>query len=146
MSTPLATSEVEQLVTSHQSVINFGSPKEAVDEEWIAKAETVLKRKLPESYKWSLKRYAGGEIGGEELYSIYGIPFESVNGGDIVFQHLNNRSAGLLDDSKLVISETDFGEVFFFDYAECNDGECDIKVRLPSGDYQKYADDYCEFI
>lgn len=35
----------------------------------MIKAENALNRKLPESYKWFLKRYAGGEVGGEEISS-----------------------------------------------------------------------------
>lgn len=138
--------EVQRLIASHGSIVNFGSSSDAVGDEWIIKAEAALNRTLPDSYKWFLKEYAGGEIGGEEIYSIYGMPFESVNGGDIVFQHLANRKAGLLDDSKLVISETDLGEVFFFDYSEFQNGECPICLRLPSGEYVHYADSFYEFL
>src|SRR4051812_47086985 len=109
--------EARRQIAAHPGVVDFGSPADAVGDEWIAKAEATLNRRLPASYKWFLKTYAGGEIGGEEIYSLYGIPFESVNGGDLVFQYLASRKAGLLDDSKLAISETDLGEVFFFEYA-----------------------------
>ncbi|GAA5013142.1 hypothetical protein GCM10025794_01420 [Massilia kyonggiensis] len=137
---------VEKSIAAHQSIINFGSSSDAVEDEWLINAESVLNRKLPESYKWFLKRYAGGEVGGEEIYSIYGIPFESANGGDIVFQHLMNRKAGLLDDSKLVISETDLGEIFFFDYTNFKNGECPIYLRLPSGEHMLYAENFYEFL
>ena len=95
---------------------------------------------------WFLKNYAGGEIGGEEIFSIYGMDFETVNGGDIVFQYLVNQKRALLDASKLVVSETDLGEVFFFDYAEFDGEECPIYLRLPSGDYLPYAKDFYEFL
>nr|WP_307761807.1 SMI1/KNR4 family protein [Telluria cellulosilytica] len=146
VSTPLTATGVEELIAVHQSIINFGLSSDAVEDEWLANAENALNRKLPESYKWFLKRYAGGEVGGEEIYSIYGIPFESANGGDIVFHHLMNRKAGLLDDSKLVISETDLGEVFFFDYMNFKDGECSIYLRLPSGEHILYAENFYEFL
>ena len=146
MSTHLTATEVEELIATHQSIINFGSSSDAVDDQWLINAESALNRKLPESYKWFLKRYAGGEVGGEEIYSIYGIPFESANGGDIVFQHLMNRKAGLLDDSKLVISETDLGEVFFIDYTNFKNGECPIYLRLPSGEHMLYAENFYEFL
>ena len=141
-----ARSEVQRLISKHVSIMNLGSPLDAVSEEWIVKAEGVLNRPLPDSYKWFLKEYAGGEIGGEEIYSIYGMPFESVNGGDIVFQHLAHRKSDVLDDSKLVISETDLGEVFFFDYSQFQGGECPIYLRLPSGNFVHYADDFYEFL
>jgi hypothetical protein len=146
MRTPLAALEVEKLIAAHQSIIHFGSSSDAVDDEWLMRAEAALNRKLAQSYKWFLKRYAGGELGGEEIYSIYGVPFESANGGDIVFQHLMNRKAGLLDDSKLAISETDHGEVFFFDYKYFKDGECPIYLRLPSGEAVLYAENFYEFL
>lgn len=66
--------------------------------------------------------------------------------GGIVFQHLMNRKAGLLDDSKLVVSETDLGEVFFFDYRNFKNGECPIYLRLPSGEDMPYAENFYEFL
>jgi len=138
--------DIQELIASNDSIVDFGSAANAVGEDWIAKAEAVLNRVLPISYKWFLTEYAGGEIAGEEIYSIYGMPFDTVNGGDIVFQHLANRKAGLLDDEKLVISETDLGEVFFFDYEKFSDGDCPIFLRLPSGKYEHYADTFYEFL
>lgn len=144
MNNPIA--KVQSLVECNLSIVNFGTPAEAVSDEWIAKAETALKRPLPESYKWFLREYAGGEIGGEEIYSIYGLPFDSANGGDIVFQNMASRKAKLLDDDKLVVSETDLGEVFFFDYSDFHNGECPILLRMPSGEPVRYADDFYEFL
>jgi hypothetical protein len=86
------------------------------------------------------------KLEGKRFYSIYGVPFESANGGDIVFQHLINRKAGVLDDSKLVISETDLGEVFFFDYRNFKNGECPVYLRLPSGEHVLYAENFYEFL
>lgn len=57
----LAAAEVEKLVAAHQSGIDFGLPSDAVSDEWLVNAENALNRKLPESYKWFLKQYAGGE-------------------------------------------------------------------------------------
>lgn len=137
---------IEKFILNHNSIVDFGTSVDAVSEEWINKAEYKLRRSFPESYKWFIRNYAGGEIGGDEIYSIYGIPFESVNGGDIVFQHLANQKSGLLDDEKLVISETDIGEIFFFDYSHLKDGECPIYLRLPSGEFEFYASDFYDFI
>jgi hypothetical protein len=38
--------------------------------------------------------------------------FEDINGGDIVFQHINGLKHKSTTAKKVVISETDFGEVF----------------------------------
>jgi len=138
--------KLQSLIQSNLSIVNFGTSEDAVSDEWIAKAEAALNRPLPESYKWFLHEYAGGEIGGEEIYSIYGLPFDSANGGDIVFQNMASRKAKLLDDDKLVVSETDLGEVFYFDYSNFHNGECPILLRMPSGESVRYADDFYEFL
>lgn len=138
--------ELKKLIAFKHNVVSFGSAKDAVDQAWIVKAEHVLNRPLSVSYKWFLENYAGGEIGGEEIYSLYGVDFETVNGGDIVFQYLVGQKAKLLDEEKLVVSETDLGEVFFFDYSYFRDGECPIFLRLPSGRAEKYADNFYEFL
>ena len=146
MNTSNAAHELEQLIAAHPSIVDFGSPSNAVSDEWIARAEAALERPLPASYRWFLQRYGGGEIGGEEIYSIYGIPFETANGGDIVFQHVVNRNAGVLGESKLVVSATDFGEIFFFDYDAFRNGECPVDLRLPSGEHIRYAEDFHDFL
>jgi antitoxin YobK len=138
--------KIQALIASHPSIINFGSSSDAVGREWIAKAEAALQRPLPDSYKWFLNTYAGGEIGGGEIFSLYGMSFEDVRGGDVVFQHRANLEAGLLEDWQLTISETDLGEVFFFDYSQFRDGECPIRLRIPSGDCVSYADDFYGFL
>ena len=138
--------QAKRLIESRADLVNFGTAANAVGEEWVIKAEQVLGRKLSTSYKWFLQNYAGGEVGGEEIYSIYGMDFETVNGGDIVFQYLANQKGALLDPSKLVVSETDLGEVFFFDYTKFDGDECPIYLRLPSGDHVLYAKDFYEFL
>lgn len=134
--------DAKRMVSANPTVVDFGTTGDAVGEEWIANAESALGREFPVSYKWFLKTYAGGEIGGEEIFSVYGLPFESAVGGDIVFKHLVNRKNGLLDDSKLVISATDFGEIFFFDYDKWSEGEAPIYLHFASCNYPYAADFY----
>ena len=62
------------------------------------------------------------------------------------FQHLANQANGLQEPNKLVVSETDFGEVFYFDYAAFDKEECPIHLRLPSGSHVEYAEDFYEFL
>lgn len=83
---------------------------------------------------------------GEEIFSIYGMDFEAVNGGDIVIQHRAAPRAGLLGDSKVVISKTDLGEVFSFDCSRYACNEYPIRLRLPSGENMDYASDFHEFL
>ncbi|WP_233238378.1 SMI1/KNR4 family protein [Bordetella sp. LUAb4] len=138
--------QVEELISLHPDVVCFGSEADQVSQDWIDKAEDTLGVELPVSYKWFLRTYAGGEIGTEEIYSIYGVDFEDVNGGDIVFQHIVGKKNNLVDSKKLVISQTDFGEIFFFDYSKFDDGECPVKLRLPSGESVHYALNFYEFL
>ncbi|MBC3346502.1 SMI1/KNR4 family protein [Pseudomonas sp. SWRI196] len=138
--------QIEDLVSLHSDIICFGHEADAVDERWISEAESRLGKPLPVSYKWFLKKYAGGEIGSEEIYSVYGVAFDSVNGGDIVYQHIVGVRNRLVDDKKLVVSESDLGEVFFFDYSRFQDGECPVRVRIPSGENINYAVDFFEFL
>lgn len=81
--------ELENLIKQHPDIPAFGSPAEAVTDDWLVKAEQRIHHKLPASYRWFLLNYAGGEVGSEEIYSIYGMDFDDINGGDIVFQHIN---------------------------------------------------------
>ena len=138
--------QIEELIFLHPDIVCFGSEADSAGDEWIKNAESRLGLTLSDSYKWFLKKYAGGEIGAEEIYSIYGMDFESVNGGDIVYQHIVGRRNNLVDNQSLVVSETDWDEVFFFDYSEFKNGEIPVKLRLPSGEEVNYASDFYEFL
>ncbi|MOA57177.1 hypothetical protein D3C78_1813070 [compost metagenome] len=72
--------------------------------------------------------------------------FDDINGGDIVFQHINGLKHKSTTAKKVVISETDFGEVFFFDYDTYNGEECQIFVRIPSGENLLYANNFYEYL
>ncbi|EOG1892365.1 TPA: hypothetical protein ACXNC1_003568 [Proteus mirabilis] len=51
-------------------------------------------------------------ICGEEIYSIYCLPFDEAIGGDIVYQNvIANKN---LASERISLSNTDFGEEFFF--------------------------------
>lgn len=138
--------DVEELILAHPEIVHFGNEMCAVDDGWVKKAEDTLGVALPGSYKWFLKKYAGGEIGSEEIYSIYGKEFAYVNGGDIVYKHINGIKNNTTSSDKIIVSETDYGELFFFDYTDFVSDECPIKLRLPSGEVLKYASDFYEFL
>ena len=138
--------ELENLISANPDIVEFGSTEDAVEESWFVKAEQALGLKLTGSYKWFLKNYSGGEVCGEEVFSIYGMDFEDVNGGDIVYQHIANKRNNLTTNDNLVVSETDLGEIFYFDYSEFDGNECPIKIRLPSGESEKYGDDFYDYL
>ena len=94
--------------------VDFAPIGEGVSEEWIDVAEKRLGVLFPWSYKWWLKHYNGGEVYGEEIYSIYGIDFDEVVGGDIVYINELSRKNNSDFNNKLIISELD-DELFYFD-------------------------------
>ncbi|MBG5918799.1 MULTISPECIES: SMI1/KNR4 family protein [Providencia] len=138
--------DVEELVADHSDLVDFGTVDNSVDDIWVKKAEEKLGLQFSLSYKTFLKNFVGGEIGGEEIYSIYGMDFEDVCGGDIVYQNLMNVKNGTAKPLQLVVSETDFGEIYYFDYSKYQDGECPIYLRLPSGESKQYAANFYEFL
>lgn len=96
----------------HADLVNLGTRADAPSEDWISSAEQRLGVNLPEEYKWFLREFGGGEICGEEVYSIYGLPFEEAVGGDVVYQ--NTIANDNVAEGKVVLSNTDFGEEFYF--------------------------------
>ncbi|EJF86573.1 hypothetical protein ME1_01376 [Bartonella vinsonii subsp. arupensis OK-94-513] len=127
-------------------IINFGTAANAVDDLVIEKAERTLGLQFTSSYKSFLKNYGGGEIGGYEIFSIYNASFEDNPAGDIVYYHLTDIKNGLAKPQQLVVSRTDFGETFYFDYTQFQDGECPLYVKIPSGASHYYASNFYEFL
>ena len=104
--------ELKKKIASTDGV-NFGPFGEGLSDEWITKAEERLHFIFPESYKWWLKNYMGGEIYGEEIFSIYGLDFDSVVGGDVVYINELNREEGFSNSEQLVICEGEDGMFYF---------------------------------
>jgi len=143
----ITAADVVELFNAHSDIVNFGTSENAVDDDWIRKAESTLGVKLTPSYVWFLKNYTDGEIGGEEMFSIYGIEFDQVHGGgDIVYQYLNAFKSGLNKSYQLDVSQTNFGETFYFDYTKIDGQECPLYLKLPSGEEVFYAKDFYEFL
>ena len=144
--TSISVDTLKSLIESNSESIEFGSEEDAVDSKWLEKAEKELAVEFTDSYRWFLKNYAGGEIGGDEIYSIYGMDFDAVNGGDIVYQNKMSRKNGLTGNDRLIFMETDLGEVFFFDYSQLEGNECPVKIKYPSGKTEVYAGNFYEFL
>lgn len=106
---------IKKLIEENSDIVDFAEFGEGVSEDWIEKAEVRLGVKFPESYKWWLKNYSGGEIHGEEVFSIYEMDFDTVVGGDIVYMNELNRKNGVSSKDQLVIQENDQGESYYFD-------------------------------
>ncbi|WP_375640161.1 SMI1/KNR4 family protein [Bartonella sp. MM55XZML] len=127
-------------------IIHFRIKDNAVDDLVIEKAEKALGLQFTSSYKSFFKHYKGGDIGGDEIFSLYEHPI-GVSVNDIVYQNLNYyRKRGFATSEQLVVSSIDFGETFYFYYTQFRDGECPLYVRLPSEDCEYYASNFYEFL
>ncbi|WP_375685590.1 SMI1/KNR4 family protein [Bartonella sp. TT110JLCBS] len=138
--------DVVQLIDKYSDSIDFGSTDEAVDDALIEKAEKTLGLQFTFSYKSFLKNYGRGEICGEEICSVYDTNFEIVRSDDIVYKNLNYRKNGFATPQQLIVSRTDFGETFFFDYSQFQNGECALYFDFPPKDPQYYASNFYEFL
>ncbi|WP_019220834.1 SMI1/KNR4 family protein [Bartonella senegalensis] len=129
-------------------IINLGSEDDEeneTDDLQIEKAEKALGLKFTSSYKVFLKKYGGGEIGGEEIFSIYG-DCVGIPAGDIVYQNVLDRKRGFATPEQLIVCDADFDETFYFDYTQFRDGECPLYVKLALGDCEYYASNFYEFL
>lgn len=131
--------ELKKKIASADGV-DFGPFGEGISDEWITKAEERLHFIFPDTYKWWLKNYMGGEIYGEEIFSIYGLDFDSVVGGDIVYINELNREEGFSNSDQLVICEGEDG-MFYFQKQESLTNELAV---FRDGEY--YASDFIEFL
>ncbi len=75
-------------------IIDFGTAEDAPDDILIEKAEETLALQFTSSSKSFLKNYGGGEIGGEEIFSIYEVCAD-IPSGDIVYRNLLDRRDGV---------------------------------------------------
>ncbi|CAK01659.1 SMI1/KNR4 family protein [Bartonella tribocorum] len=126
-------------------IIHFRTEDDAVDDLIIERAEKALGLQFTSSYKSFFKHYKGGDISGEEIYSLYEHPI-GVSVNDVVFQNLNDRKRGFTTPEQLIVCDADFGETFYFDYTQFRDGECPLYVMLPSEDCEYYASNFYEFL
>lgn len=135
--------EIKEIIYNAGEDVDFADFGDGISEDWIELAERRLKVIFPDSYKWWLRNYHGGEIYGEEIYSIYGLDFNTVVGGDIVYVNELNRKDTSNFDDKLIISEPN-DEIFYFDLSQgMKEGE------YPIYEYFKktfYATNFIEFL
>lgn len=135
--------EIIELILQSSDAAEFADFGDGVSGVWIDKAEVRLGFELPESYKWWLRNYGGGEICGEEIFSIYEIDFDEVIGGDIVYMHELNQKNRNYKKNQLIICEGD-EDVFYFD----------LNVKNADGDFpvfslnssKQYAIDFLDFL
>ena len=114
-------------------------------ERRIDETEAALGCKLPPSYLWFLKKYGGGEVYGEEIYSIYPV-LSKQSVGDVVYQTRWSRSRNFVNETAIVVCTNDFGEIFYMDTSSSDEaGEYPIFVKA-GREERKYADTFADFL
>jgi hypothetical protein len=126
--------DLVQLIDATNYVKFSGVQGRGVADEWIDAAERKLGLTLPPSYKWWLKKYGGGEINREEIFSIYQMDFEDAAPGDIVFVELLKRRQGVFGADKLFICDPGNDEAWYFDTTQKDE----------AGEYPVYYYDYTD--
>ena len=126
--------------------VDFGNIDSAPSDEWIIKAENYLGISFPPSYLWFLKNYGGGEIHGEEIFSIYEMPFDEVVGGDVVSQTMSERQSGAVCDTEVLICVTNYGEQFLIDSSRQDKNNEYPIVRKVGNKIEDYASSFADFI
>lgn len=136
--------KVVDLIDANRGKVDFGTFGSGVDDIWIEKAQKRLRVRFPPSFVWWLKNYGGGEIDGDEIFSIYEMDFDSVVGGDIVYINELYREKGRATPGELFIQKSDFGEDYYIDLNQIDDrGESPIYVAPPG---VRYAEDFLHFL
>lgn len=135
--------ELKLLIEEAGDNVNFAPFGNGISDDWIEAAEARLGIIFPISYKWWLKNYSGGEVFDEEIYSVYGIDFDEVVGGDIVYiNELSRKNDASLAD-KLIILEND-DQMFYFDLTNGL-----IEGEYPIYEYYSktlYSNSFAEFL
>ena len=131
--------EVRQIIEASSEIAEFADFGDGIEQAWITRAEEALGFPLPESYKWWLRNFGGGEIGGEEIFSIYGEDFDTVVGGDIVRMYRLQST----NCARVPICHSDVDGVFSFDRSSASSDEYPI---ISEGTGKIYAKDFLEFL
>lgn len=122
-------------------------------EHVIADAERHLGVSFPPTYRWWLRRYGGGYLGGCALQGLFPVPIEARDPdyppvGDVVETARLNSESGELPEHLLEILSYDGDEVYYLDTSRSGaDGEYPIICRY-AGDPepQDVAPDFLTFL
>ena len=89
--------DIIYLIEKNTDKVEFADFGDGVSQQWIDLAESRLGVVFPPSYVWWLKNYSGGQINGNEIFSIYEVDFDEVVGGDIVYiNELNQKKKEMI--------------------------------------------------
>jgi hypothetical protein len=126
-----------------RSRVAFPKTGSGVSPARISRAEATLGFPLPESYKWWLLNYGGGQIKGD---IVYGLDENDMGRPDIVELARMNEQDGLCEKNKLVFSIGN-AENFFFDLTVLKNGEYLVFTHdITQNDVVQYASNFADFL
>jgi hypothetical protein len=136
----------ELFLEKNSSKIKYGE-KNIIKDEWIEYVENNLSFKLPNSYKWFLKKYEFLEIGYENIKIIAPPEFQEDADIDILYTYKNNLENRILSSDKISIMEND-DEIYYF-LIENGIENNEYKIHLIDHISQSesfYANNFIDFI
>ena len=137
--------EIKILIENNQEIAEFAEFGDGISKDFISQREKDLDCTFSPSYKWWLENYGGGNIAGEEVYSIYksGLEFPC---GDIVYMYRKTHNDGVYnyDSNKIMIYDSDIDGDFYFDSSIVDEnGEWAVFSGIND---ERYADNFLEFL
>jgi len=138
--------EMVALINDNLDIVDFGEFGQGSSDLSITKAQERLDIVFPPSYVWWLKNYGGGEILGDEVFSVYSSAPYEIPSGDIVYINELDRKSGFTSNAELVLQINDQAEIFYFDLSEPKEnGEYPV-FRNTRGFKRLYAEDFLDFL
>lgn len=134
--------ELVDLINNSENIVDFGTFESSPRASDILAVEKRLAFPLPPSYIWWLENYGGGEILGDEVFSIYGVGFDSIPGGDIGYKYTSYLNDGLIRSYMLPIMS---GLDLYYLDARYKDAFGEYPVYKLNQN-SKYADNFLEFL
>jgi hypothetical protein len=132
-----------RLIEGSRSIVDFADYGHGTAAEWIATAEQEIGSPLPDSYKWWLAHYGGGEIGGEEIFSVYPRDNAAILSGDIAHNYETALANGR-DRTLIPLCNSDIDGAFTFVIEEGLIGsEYHVRSAATGG---RYADNFLDFV
>ncbi len=98
---------------------------------------------FPPSYRWWLRSYGGGQVGGD---IVYGIDEAQIDAPDVVKVHATDVKDDIVAPQQLRFYVGN-AESFYFDTAErLTGGECPIYYREAGQQHSRYASGFHEIL
>jgi hypothetical protein len=144
--------ELEELRQKYPELLNVGdnTGEDRCPREWITQAEAALGVKFPPSYVRFLLRYGGGELGGNEISSLYGPREPEVTAiGDVVRATVGDWELWNSPRHLVLLMDQEGDVKYYLDTSSANsDGEYPV-VRWAIEAREKLvhcADNFVEFL